>query len=241
LGGERVNPGALIVDHDQELRQIYALCLRLAGLSVDEAEEGREGLAKALSRRHDVIVMDTRLFGLDGYQLCELLRRDRSTQAVPIVIVTGESDPGAPERAFRAGATKVLVKPCPPEQLLTEVRELLQRPTNRLPPQVDLGPSSRSSVSVDDGPRNLRGIVRRQIKSRIHERRDTITPPIPPPTLVCPLCDEVLIYRRSHLGGVSERHPEQWDDYECPNGCGTFQYRQRTRKVRHLGTGTDGR
>jgi CheY-like chemotaxis protein len=224
---------ALIVCDDPESRQAYVQCLRLAAISVDEAEEGREALAKALSRRHDVIVLDARLRGLDGYQLCELLRRDSSTQAVPIIAFTGESDPEAVERALRAGATTVLMKPCSTETLLTEVRRMLELPTDR-PLRVESRPATRATTSGRDEPRNTRGVVRRQIKSRIHERRDTMAPPIPPPKLVCPSCDQVLIYKRSHLGGVSALHPEQWDDYECPKGCGTFQYRQRTRKVRHV-------
>lgn len=42
-----------------------------------------------------------------------------------------------------------------------------------------------------------------------------------------------LQYERSHIGGVSHVHAEQWDDYECA-ACGTFQYRQRTRKLRRV-------
>jgi hypothetical protein len=54
------------------------------------------------------------------------------------------------------------------------------------------------------------------------------------PALVCPSCDRPLRYRRSHIGGVSERLSEQWDYFDCVQGCGTFQYRQRTRKVRRV-------
>jgi hypothetical protein len=55
-----------------------------------------------------------------------------------------------------------------------------------------------------------------------------------PPPLVCPACDRALQYVRSHVGGVSERLPEQWDYYTCHGACGTFQYRQRTRRVRRV-------
>jgi len=68
----------------------------------------------------------------------------------------------------------------------------------------------------------------------LFSREDTTTPPNSPPDLRCPLCDQTLQYRTSHVGGVSERHREQWDYFECPNGCGDFQYRQRTRKLRNV-------
>jgi hypothetical protein len=74
----------------------------------------------------------------------------------------------------------------------------------------------------------------RQPLSRLHERHDTTSPPLPPPALICPQCDQLLAYQHSHIGGVSARHAEQWDYYECPTGCGMFQYRERTRKLRKV-------
>ena len=69
---------------------------------------------------------------------------------------------------------------------------------------------------------------------KMHVRCTTTDPPTAPPALRCPKCDCALIYERSHLGGVSNRLAEQWDDYTCP-ACGTFEYRHRTRKLRELG------
>jgi hypothetical protein len=81
---------------------------------------------------------------------------------------------------------------------------------------------------------NALAFVRSRALSRSFIREDTTTPPQPPPQLVCPGCDQPLTYQHSHVGGVSERHREQWDYFECLNGCGRFQYRQRTRKLRRL-------
>src|SRR5438876_802097 len=105
-------PVALIVDRDADTRQLYAQALRLARFEVQEADEGRDALAKALSSHYDLIVTETRLPGIDGYQLCDLLRRDPATRAVPIVVVTAEAYPVDLERARNAGANIVLVKPC---------------------------------------------------------------------------------------------------------------------------------
>jgi hypothetical protein len=70
--------------------------------------------------------------------------------------------------------------------------------------------------------------------SRTLHRHDTTSPAIAPPSLICPQCDQPLAYQRSHVGGVSEKHPEQWDYFQCQAGCGTFQYRERTRKLRKV-------
>jgi len=79
-----------------------------------------------------------------------------------------------------------------------------------------------------------RATAKRVTMSHALHRHDTTTPPVAPPALVCPACDLPLQYARSHIGGVSERHLEQWDYYECAAGCGTFQYRERTRRLRKV-------
>jgi len=65
-------------------------------------------------------------------------------------------------------------------------------------------------------------------------RYSTTTPPRNPPDIVCPACDGQMMYQRSYIGGVNQHSPEQWDYYECPSGCGQFQYRQRTRMLRQV-------
>jgi hypothetical protein len=74
--------------------------------------------------------------------------------------------------------------------------------------------------------------MRRMMLSRVHARRETTEPPLPPPTLVCPNCDHPLRYTKSYVGGVSAKQPEQWDYFEC--SCGTFQYRHRTRRLKPI-------
>jgi two-component system chemotaxis response regulator CheY len=54
------------------------------------------------------------------------------------------------------------------------------------------------------------------------------------PELLCPSCNHWLRYQHSHIGGINDRHPEQWDYYVCSASCGPFQYRQRTRKLRRV-------
>jgi len=68
--------------------------------------------------------------------------------------------------------------------------------------------------------------------SRVHERRATSVPPLAPPALVCPACDAPMTYVTRRIGGVSERHPEQWDYFDCARCRSFFEYRQRSRKMR---------
>ena len=206
----------LLVDHDPDTRELYAHYLKAVAYDIDEAEDGRVALAKILSRHYDTLVTDTRVSGMNGYELAHLVRCDSNNGETAIVVVTSESQPADIERAYRAGADVVLIKPCLPETLLSALQHALETTGSPAAPR----PPQASDTN------------RRFSLSRAHQRGETTTPPIGPPSLVCPVCDRLLISRRSHIGGVSARHSEQWDYYECPAGCGTFQYRQRTRSLR---------
>src|SRR5689334_17034729 len=71
---------ALLVDGDPDTRRMYAEYLAQSSYLIDEAEDGREALAKALAATHDVIVTETRLPGISGLDLCVLLRQDPATR-----------------------------------------------------------------------------------------------------------------------------------------------------------------
>jgi two-component system, cell cycle response regulator DivK len=227
---------ALLVDHDHDTREMYAEYLRLGSWRVDEASDGREALAKAIVLRPDIVVTETRLPGIDGITLCELLRRDPVTTAIPVVFVTGDAYPADIESATSAGGDLVLTKPCLPEHLVVELRVVLER-SAALRTRAGAGrANARQQLARADEvlSRIVDTVHRRQTLKKAHHRGDTITPPLAPPTLICPSCHRPLAYRRSHVGGVSSRHSEQWDYYECERGCGTFQYRVRTRKLRKV-------
>jgi CheY-like chemotaxis protein len=220
---------ALLVDRDADTRQMYAEYLALDQWRTEEAEDGREALAKAIAAHPDVVVTETRLPGLSGYDLCSILRRDESTRSIPIVVVTADAYAPSLDRAQSAGADAVLVKPCLPETLLLELKRVVARAEDV---------RARSQAALERAEAVLeraRRVERKAPLKRSVLRGDTVSPPQAPPVLVCPLCDKPLLYRRSHFGGVNESHQEQWDYFDCPGACGTFQYRVRTRKLKRVG------
>jgi two-component system chemotaxis response regulator CheY len=216
----------LVVDPDEDTRSLYGEWFRTSGCDVVEAADGREALAEALARPPALVITETRLPFIDGHALCEILRVDGLTSGVPILVVTSDARAAELTRVRTAGATAVLIKPVTPEQMLAETRRLL----------ID-GSASHERVTVTESetaaaPPRSRG--RRLSKS--FARVSTVRPPLEPPAALCPLCDRRLTYKHSHIGGVSEQHREQWDWYVCPS-CGTFEYRHRTRRLRHVSEG----
>ena len=227
---------ALLVDRDKDTRQMYAEYLKLGNWRVDEASDGREALAKAIALHPDIVITETRLPGIDGITLCGLLRRDVATNTIPVVFVTGDAYPADIERAMEAGGDLVLTKPCLPEDLLSRLHVVLEasQALRTKSAAVRSNALERLARAEDVLSRSVDTVHRHLTLKKAHRRGDTINPPIAPPTLVCPLCDTPLAYRRSHVGGVSSKHSEQWDYFECEAGCGTFQYRARTRKLRKV-------
>src|SRR5829696_4768445 len=116
---------ALLADRDHDSRLMYAHYLRMSAYRVEESDDGRDALARALTLRPTVVIAETRLPGINGYELCRLLRADTATRTTPIVIVTADAFPADTERAEAAGADAVLVKPCLPEVLDSEIRRLI--------------------------------------------------------------------------------------------------------------------
>jgi len=200
---------------------MYRTALLSSDYEVDEAEDGRDALAKVFARRPALIVTETRLRFISGQDLCALLRGDDETSNIPIIVLTGDDDPEQSERALAAGADVVLVKPCLPEALVEAVCRLDGQP----PAGLTSSEAATSSI--------VRGSSARRPVARSYRRFETIHPPRMPPVLECLSCDEPLHYERSHVGGVSDRHPEQWDYFVC-RSCGTFEYRQRTRTLRRV-------
>jgi CheY-like chemotaxis protein len=198
---------ALLVDGDADTRRMYAEYLRLSSAwLVDEAADGREALAKAIGQCPAVVVTETRLAGISGFDLCHLLRSDNLTAGIAIIVVTGDALESDVTRARVSGADTVLVKPCLPDRLYSEIQRVVERGT-----------------SAGDGGASSTGC-----------RPGTDPRYVTPPAALCPLCDALMRHVRSHVGGVGTRVREQWDYFECISGCGTFQYRQRTRKLRKV-------
>jgi CheY-like chemotaxis protein len=221
----------LLVVPDGDNRVSYADSLRLAAFDVDEATDGREALVRAAARTPRIIVTETGLPFIDGYALCALFRNDPPTRNTALIVLTADARPAQVDRARHSGADAVLVKPCLPEQLLAAIERL---PATGPQASEVLQPGLAARLERSAG---LLAFSREKRRTyvRVHQRFETTTPALQPPELWCPSCGLLLTYERSHIGGVSGRFSEQWDYYSCAARCGTFQYRQRTRKLRPAG------
>jgi DNA-binding response OmpR family regulator len=117
----------LVVEDDPDLVELLSFNLRACGFVVSTADNGVDGLKKARSIIPDLILLDLMLPQLDGFGVCEVLRRDPATTAVPIIMVTAMSSQFARLAGLEAGANDYITKPFSPKQLIARVREMLAR------------------------------------------------------------------------------------------------------------------
>jgi CheY-like chemotaxis protein len=121
-------PLALIVDQDADTREMYALHLSAQGILVVEAPDGVQAVAHARSLRPDVITTDLTLLDCTGVSLCAQLKKDEITKDIPVIAVTGRAMPDEAAYALASGCVAVLVKPCLPAELLSEIKRVLRVP-----------------------------------------------------------------------------------------------------------------
>jgi two-component system, cell cycle response regulator DivK len=119
------SPLILVVDDYQDAREMYAEYLQYSGFRVAEAKNGNEAVAQARSLKPDLILMDLSLPGMDGWEATRVLKADDETRHIPIVALTGHALAGASEGARKAGCDSFVTKPCLPDDLVVEVRRML--------------------------------------------------------------------------------------------------------------------
>src|SRR5689334_14132951 len=204
------DPRILFVDQDKDNGALYHEVLRAAGYAVTEASDGRTALAEALTRPPALLLMELRLPLVDGYGLCEVLRRDPETRSLPILVVTAETRERELRRIRDAGANAVLVKPAAPDVVLREVERWLSHACDARQLSAD-GDETAATKRESASARTDAGSPRHTASVKAHTRFMTKQPPLTPPTLMCPSCDRALAYEESYVGGVSQRHAEQWD------------------------------
>ncbi|MBI2189201.1 MAG: response regulator [Acidobacteria bacterium] len=123
-------PLILVVDDYEDAREMYAEYLRFCGFRVAEARNGNEALEQAFALHPDLILMDLSLPGMDGWEATRQLKADDRTRHVPVVALTGHALAGASEGAKRAGCDSFVTKPCLPDDLVVEVRRMLEQTQN---------------------------------------------------------------------------------------------------------------
>ena len=139
----------LVVDDDPTVREVVAGYLSRAGLTVDEAADGMDALARARHTPPDLVVLDLMLPGIDGF---EFLRRSKNLPGkagIPILITTARGEDADVVAGLELGAADYVVKPFSPRVLVARIRTALRRGLERSPGQDVQTRLSRGGLVLD--------------------------------------------------------------------------------------------
>lgn len=114
----------LVIDDDDELRELLSEYLQTEGFSVHGTGEWREGLAAALSGKHQLVVLDVMLPGISGF---EVLQRLRLSSAIPVLMLTARGEDVDRIVGLEMGADDYLPKPFNPRELVARLRAIARR------------------------------------------------------------------------------------------------------------------
>ena len=131
----RIRPGksedrrlsVLLVDDQQEFREMYARYLSFEGIGVTTAKDGREALDIARAYPPDVIVLDLAMPEMNGWDFLEQARSEARVKQIPVVVVTAYGRADTADDVLDAGASAFVDKPVTPSALLSVVRRTVTK------------------------------------------------------------------------------------------------------------------
>jgi two-component system, cell cycle response regulator DivK len=127
-GDATMSKTILVVEDQEDNRQILRDLLGNAGLRMIEAHDGEQALTVARSERPNLILMDIQLPILDGYEATSSIKRDPELKHIPVIAVTSYALSGDEERAREAGCDAYVAKPYSTRHLLAKIGQFLERP-----------------------------------------------------------------------------------------------------------------
>ena len=123
-----MNKTILVVEDQEDNRQILRDLLASAGFRMIEAHDGQQALTVAQSERPDLILMDIQLPIVDGYEATRNIKRDPELRHIPVIAVTSYALSGDEKKAIEAGCNAYVAKPFSTRYLLAKIGQFLEQP-----------------------------------------------------------------------------------------------------------------
>ncbi len=118
----------IIVDDDRDLREMLRTRLELEGFEVQVAGNGLRLLSRLKLDRPDVILLDVMMSWLNGFELCQALKKNPEFAAIPVFFISALGSEEDIQKGYDSGCTRYYVKPLDLAQLMTEIRAQAQSP-----------------------------------------------------------------------------------------------------------------
>lgn len=122
-----MNRRVMVVDDEPDILLMVRLILELEGDDVVEATTGEDAVAVLESEDPEVLLLDIRLPGIDGWEVLSQLRQSGRLERMPVIMVSAHSTPSTSERAISEGCSGYLTKPFDSEELLAMLSRVSDR------------------------------------------------------------------------------------------------------------------
>jgi twitching motility two-component system response regulator PilG len=119
---------ALVVDDSMAVRKQMGLVLARMNVNVDFADAGEKALTLVEERPYDIVFLDVVMPGMDGYDVCKAIKRDRTKKHIPIVMLTGRSSPFDKVKGKLSGCDTYLTKPVSRDEFVGTLKKYLREP-----------------------------------------------------------------------------------------------------------------
>jgi len=121
----------LLIEDDKDIQELLRYNLSKEGYQIVQAFTGEEGLKAARGKSPDLIILDLMLPGMDGLEVCKLLKKEPKTEGIPVVMLTAKGEESDVVAGLEIGAEDYVLKPFSPKVLIARIRTVLRR-THRL-------------------------------------------------------------------------------------------------------------
>jgi two-component system, OmpR family, alkaline phosphatase synthesis response regulator PhoP len=152
----------LVVEDDENIQQLIGYNLAKAGLHVLYADDGEQALVLIEKERPDLVVLDLMLPGLNGLEVCKVLRRDSRTKTLPVIMLTAKAEENDVIAGLDLGADDYITKPFSPKILVSRIKSALRRGAGQAEEESGKGGAIRIHDLVID-PRRYEVLVRGEV------------------------------------------------------------------------------
>ena len=202
----------LIVDDDDEIRELLEFDVAQSGYFVDTAKDGLEGLNKALNNTYDLILLDVMMPKMNGFEVCKNIRQAKL--AIPILMLAAKGTIDDKTEGFDCGADDYLVKPFDIQEVLLRIRVLLRR--NNVETDSSLSNEILKVGDIEISPETLEAVIvnkRVKLTPTEFEILYSLMQHFNHPVTLATLLDEVWGYDsnedvrmlRVHVGGLRNK------------------------------------
>lgn len=117
----------LVVDDEADIVELVSYNLKKEGFIVDSASDGETALTKIRKGKYGLLILDLMLPGIQGMELCRILRNDPKTSLLPIIMLTAKGEEVDKILGLEMGADDYMAKPFSPRELVARVKAVLRR------------------------------------------------------------------------------------------------------------------